>query len=162
MLMPQNRLICQLALHTGLRIGDVVSLRSDQLRPRTTVKERKTGKSKRITIPAGLLKQIQAQAGDVWAFPSPSNHSETGHKTRQAVWADVKRAAGAMRLKTNASPHTMRKIYAVRKYAQTGGDLESVQRALNHDDQTVTMLYALADVLARQREGQKGKRSRPR
>lgn len=162
LLMPQNRLICQVALHTGLRVGDVVSLRTDQLKSRFTVKESKTGKSRRVSLPADLLRRVKAQSGAVWAFPSPSDRSETGHKTRQAVWADVKRAGKALRVKGNVGTHTMRKVYAVRKFDQTGGDLKAVQKALNHDDQTVTMLYALADVLARQREGQKGKRSRPR
>lgn len=38
----------------------------------------------------------------------------------------------------------MRKVYAVellKKY----GDIERVQRAMNHDDVCVTMLYAMAD-----------------
>lgn len=161
LLMPQNRLICQVALHTGLRIGDVVGLRADQLKRRFTVRESKTGKAKRVSLTADLLRRVQAQAGPVWAFPSPSDSSQTGHKTRQAVWADIKRAGKAMRLKRNVTPHTLRKVYAVRKYAETG-DLSAVQKALNHDDVAVTMLYALADAVAARRGQQRGKRlSRP-
>lgn len=144
LLMPQNRLICEVALHTGLRISDVVCLRTDQLKQRFSVTEAKTGKVKRVSLTADLLGRICAQAGPVWAFPSPSASSQTGHKTRQAVWLDVKRAGRAMRLRRNVTPHSLRKVYAVRKLAETG-DLTAVQRALNHDDITVTMLYALAD-----------------
>lgn len=149
LLLPQNRLICELALSTGLRIGDVVALRSEQLRPRPTIKEAKTGKTRRIYIQADLLRRIKAQAGPEWAFPGRPG-SQLGHKSRQAVWHDLKRAARAARLPANVGPHSLRKIYAVRQYRRSG-DLAAVQRALNHDDAAVTMIYALADHMATQR-----------
>ena len=156
LLMPQNRLICQLAITTGLRIGDVCSLRTEQLKPRPTVTEAKTKKSRRIYIPADLLRRIKAQAGKDWAFPGAKDGQ---HKTRQAVWHDIKRAAKACRCPQNIGPHTLRKVYAVRKFQATG-DLGAVQRALNHDDQAVTMLYALADHLSQQRKSEGGKKRR--
>lgn len=158
LLMPQNRLIMQLAIHTGLRIGDVLALRSQQLKPRLTIHEAKTGKSRRITIPAKLLRSIQAQAGETWAFPGRNPERP---KTRQAVWRDIKRAADAMRLPANIGTHTARKVYAVRKLAATGGNLAAVQAALNHSDAAVTMIYAMADHLSKQpRTGRS--RGRPR
>ena len=138
----------------------MVNLHSDQLKPRVTVKEQKTGKGKRITIPAQLLRAIKAQAGEVWAFPGRDPEKP---KTRQAVWKDVKRAAAAMRLPANIGTHTARKIYAVRKLAATGGDLAAVSRALNHSDMAVTLLYAMADHLTKQaRQGPGRRRGRPR
>lgn len=159
LLMPQNRLICQLAISTGLRIGDVCSLRAEQLIQRPTITEAKTKKSRRIYIPADLLRRIKAQAGETWAFPGTK---EGQHKTRQAVWADIKRAAKACRCPQNIGPHTLRKVYAVRKFQQTGGDLRAVQKALNHDDQAVTMLYAMADHLSRQKAAEGGRNRRRR
>ena len=158
LLMPQNRLIMQLAIHTGLRIGDVLALRSEQLKPRVTIHEAKTGKSRRITIPAKLLRAIMAQAGETWAFPG---RDPAKPKTRQAVWRDIKRAAEAMRLPANIGTHTARKIYAVRKLAATGGNLAAVQQALNHSDAAVTMLYAMADHLSQQPHTGR-RRGRPR
>lgn len=138
----------------------MINLHSDQLKPRVTVKERKTGKGKRITIPAQLLRAIKAQAGEVWAFPGRDPEKP---KTRQAVWKDVKRAAAAMRLPVNVGPHTMRKVYAVRKLAASGGDLAAVSRALNHSDMAVTLLYAMADHLTKQaQQGPGRRRGRPR
>ena len=138
----------------------MVNLHADQLKPRVTVKERKTGKGKRITIPAKLLRSIKAQAGEVWAFPGRDPEKP---KTRQAVWKDVKRAAAAMRLPVNVGPHTMRKVYAVRKLAASGGDLAAVSRALNHSDMAVTLIYAMADHLTKQaRQGPGRRRGRPR
>lgn len=159
LLTEPNRLACQLAIHTGLRIGDVLALRTDQLKPRLTVREAKTGKSRRVTIPAQLLRNIQAQAGETWAFPG---RDPAKHRTRQAVWADVKRAQKALRLDHNIGPHSLRKTYAVRKYRSTG-DLGKVRQLLNHDRDATTIIYALADHLTQQRkkEGVR-KRSRPR
>lgn len=159
LLTQPNRLACQLALHTGLRIGDVLALRTDQLKPRLTVREAKTGKSRRVTIPKQLLADIRAQAGDTWAWPG---RDPSKHRTRQAVWADVKRAQRACRLPSNIGPHSLRKTYAVRQYAKSG-DLGKVQAALNHSDMAVTMLYAMADHLTRQRAaGGARRRSKPR
>ena len=139
--MPGNALVMRVALHTGLRVGDVLALRTDQLRPRFWVTESKTGKRRQIGLPEPLLSDIKKSAGDLWAFPGkdPKNH-----RTRQAVWKDVKRAAKALRLPQNVAPHSARKVYAV-ELMQKYGDIERVRRALNHGSETVTMIYALAD-----------------
>ncbi|SCJ13243.1 Tyrosine recombinase XerD [uncultured Flavonifractor sp.] len=142
-LTPSNRLVCQVCLHTGLRVGDVLELRSQQLAPHFWVTERKTKKRKQVGLPAALLAQLRDQAGETWVFPG---RNPSRHRTRQAVWADVKRAAKAFRLPQNVGPHSFRKVYAVdllRKY----GDLDRVQRALNHGSVETTLIYAMADRL---------------
>lgn len=146
LLTPQNRLVMRTVLHTGLRVSDVLNLKTEELGPKVRVKEAKTGKYKTIGLPAGLLADIKDQAGESWAFPGRFE----GHKTRQAVWSDIKRAAAACRLPQNVGTHSGRKIYAVRlmhKY----GDLEKVRRLLNHKYPSVTMLYAMADLLLEQK-----------
>lgn len=151
LLMPQNRLICQVMEATGLRIGDVVCLRTADMRQRLTVREHKTGKSRRVYIPTALFSAVMAQAGPEWVFPGAKPGR---HKTRQAVWADVKRAAKACRLPQNVAPHSLRKVYAVRLLGKYG-DIARVQRALLHDNAAVTMLYAMADRLL-EAEGTRG------
>lgn len=143
-LTPSNELVCRTCLHTGLRVSDVLALRPDQIRPSVWVTESKTGKRKQIGFPAGLREAILAQASDVWAFPGRTDRAK--HRTRQAVWRDIKRAAKAFRLPQNVGVHSLRKVYAVelmRKY----GDIRRVRRALNHSSCTVTMLYVMADKL---------------
>lgn len=142
-LIPQNALILETVLHTGLRISDVLELRTEQLKPSMWVVEKKTGKRHRCGLPGPLLKQILAQAGPVWAFPG----AKTGtHKTRQAVWADVKRAARAFRMPQNVGTHSFRKVYAV-KLLERYGNIDRVRRALGHSSPAVTALYAMADKL---------------
>lgn len=150
-LTPQNRLIARVCLHTGLRVGDVVSLKTQALGLQFTVTEAKTKKRRKVGLTATLLAEIRAQAGPVWAFPGRSPGT---HKTRQAVWADVKRAAKAFRLPQNVGPHSFRKVYAVdllNKY----GDLQRVQRALNHGGVETTLIYAMADRLLEAKRGRK-------
>ena len=142
-LTPSNRLVCRVCLHTGLRVGDVLELCTQQLAPHFWVTERKTKKRKQVGLPAHLLAQLRDQAGETWVFPG---RNPIHHRTRQAVWADVKRAARAFRLPQNVGPHSFRKVYAVellRKY----GDIDRVQRALNHGSAETTMIYAMADRL---------------
>ena len=140
-----NRLVCRVMLWTGLRVGDVLSLRQEQLSRCFWITEQKTGKRRKVGLPDTLIRQIRTRVGgSPWAFPSPRDPKKP--RTRQAVWSDINRTAKALRIKANAGTHSMRKEYAVdlmRKY----GDLPRVQRALNHSNPTVTVLYALADQL---------------
>lgn len=146
--MPENRLAMEVALHTGLRIGDVLALRSDNLAQRMTIHESKTGKSRRISLSRGLYDRLKAISGQIWVFEGARD--KTKHRTRQAVWMDVKRAAKALRLPRNVTPHSARKVYAVDVYKRSG-DLALAQRLLNHDSPEVTMIYAMSDHLARER-----------
>ncbi len=154
LLMPANRLVMRVVLHTGLRISDALTLKTEQLAPRFWVKEAKTGKSKLVGLPAPLLEDIKAQAGPVWAFPGQTKGK---HRTRQAVWADIKRAARACRLPQNIGTHSGRKVYAV-ELMHKYGEIERVRRALNHRYESVTMIYAMADHLLQQKFKRRGGR----
>ena len=88
-LMPVNRVVMRVCIHTGLRVGDVLALRTDQIAPRFWVTEQKTKKRRIVGLPSDLLA----------------------------------------------------------KY----GDIAKVQRALNHSGPSVTMIYAMADQLYRQK-----------
>lgn len=142
---PANRRVLQVMLRNGLRVSDVLSLKRDSIGRQFWVTESKTGKRKQCGLPDWLSEEIlRSSRGSIWAFPSPKD--STKHRTRQAVWKDLKRVARAFRIPANAATHSMRKVYAVdlmNKY----GDIEKVRRALNHDNVTVTMLYAMADHL---------------
>ncbi len=141
LLTPRNALIMRTALHTGLRVGDVLALRTAQLAPRFWVTESKTRKRRQVGLPEPLLSDIKKQAGCMWAFES----ARTGRpQTRQAVWKDVKRAAAALRLPQNVGPHSARKVFAVQLLSKYG-DIDRVRRALNHSSEAITLIYALAD-----------------
>lgn len=65
-LQPTNRLVFEA---TGLRVGDVLKLTTEQVkRQRFTVRESKTGKTRRVYLPAKLQLQLLAQAGRLYVF----------------------------------------------------------------------------------------------
>ena len=151
-LMPDNRLAIETSMATGLRINDVLSLPTRKLAQRMTVREAKTGKARRVYLPVDLYERLRRTAGRYYVFEGRTDPER--HRTRQAVYKDIKRAAKLFRLpgKLQLSPHTARKIYAVSEY-QRSHDLARVQRLLNHSNEAVTMIYAMADQLTARKMG---------
>ncbi len=171
-LMPQNELALRVSLATGLRIGDVLGIKSEQLRVgrRFTIREQKTGKGRRIYLPEFLYERLVASMGRYYVFEGRTDPRKP--RTRQAVWKDLRRAAAAFRCSevVRVSPHTARKVYAVEAFKKYG-DPERVRGLLNHSERTVTMLYCLAEEVTRRklhgtadpRKGQRrGSACRPR
>lgn len=145
-LRPDNRRVIQVMLRTGLRVSDVLELPRDRIARQFTVRESKTGKPMKCGLSDAMIADILRHSeGSPWAFPSPTDPKR--HRTRQAVWADLKRVQRAFRLPVNLGTHSARKTYAVHLMHQYG-DIERVRRALNHDNATVTVIYAMADMLA--------------
>jgi len=94
---------------------------------------------------AGLCNNANQLAKVANTYGEASQQSvEEMTRLAQAVWKDLKRAAQAYRLQQNVAPHSFRKIYAV-DLLEKYGDIERVQRALNHSSPSVTMIYAMAD-----------------
>lgn len=141
----ENRLAVLVSLRHGLRIGDVLNLKTrDVMKGDFTIREQKTGKRKRVHLGCDLQRDLLAIGGKVYVFEG--RNSPLRHRTRQAVFKDLRRVSTAFRLK-GISPHSARKVYAVRRYRDCG-DIRKVQRLLNHSNEAVTMLYAMADELS--------------
>ena len=60
-LTPRNAIIMRVALHTGLRIGDILSLKTEQLKPHFWIREAKTGKRRQVGLPEPLLSDVLKQ-----------------------------------------------------------------------------------------------------
>lgn len=143
---PQNREALRLSMDYGLRIGDVLRMPSTAVSTgRWSFKEEKTGKRRRVVLSAAHRAACASFAGKVYVFEHRTNPYK--HRTRQAVYKDLVRVAKCFRLR-NISPHSARKLYSVERYKESGGNLKKVQRLLNHSDESVTLLYALADELS--------------
>ena len=148
-LMPANRLAIQVSLATGLRIGDVLEIKTqDLVKGCRTVREGKTGKARRVRLPKQLQEEIMCQCGHIYAFPGRSDGKR--HRTRQTVYKDIRRAADAFRLRAHISCHTARKCFAVEQYHKYH-DSKQVQKLLNHSNEAVTLIYIMADELTAQR-----------
>lgn len=145
-LTPDNYLVLRLCLEMGLRVGDAVALPADALDGdllRFTAA--KTGKTGSVKLHPDTAAKLRASSGAGWLFPSRT--SKSGHRTRQAVWHDVKRAAEAAGVTGNIAPHSARKTFAVEKMHQSG--LGATKKALQHEDTSTTLIYALSDLTRR-------------
>lgn len=154
-LTPHNRLALEISLATGLRISDVLGIKTEAVRQgqRFTVRELKTGKTRRVSLPVELHARAVAIAGRAFVFEHRLDWRKP--RTRQAVFKDLKRIAKMFRIKENVAPHSARKIYAVEALRRTG-ELKRVQTLLNHSDEAVTALYAMSDTLTARKTGKAG------
>lgn len=155
-LTPANRLVCEVSLMTGLRLGDVLNMRSARLAERMTIRELKTGKSRRVRIPVELLNRMHAIKGKIYVFEGRTDPKK--HRSRAAVYKDIKRAAKLFRLdkRLQVSPHSLRKIWSVEQLRRHGGNIHKVQELLQHENEAVTMLYAMADALTAAKLSKRG------
>lgn len=143
-LKPREWLPFRVACETGLRIGDVLKIRVEDLDEKNVLSftAEKTGKSGTVKLKNSTAKALRAAARGEWCFPSP--RKEGAHITRQAAWERVKRAARRSGVDVSGcSPHSFRKAYAVELYAEKG--IGAVRVALQHTSEDVTSIYALAD-----------------
>lgn len=169
-LTPQNALVLELCMATGMRITDALTMTYAGAKSLTNTQsplcyyhysERKTGKERSVYLSKDWLQRAIAQHDrrSLWLF---AGRDPEKHRTRQAVWKDLHRAAklyrvNGQRLRARVGSHTARKIYAVDLYHQAEKDgvtdpLELVRVDLNHKDLAVTFIYALADeITARKR-----------
>lgn len=147
----ENALACRVSLVTGLRINDVLAIPTAKwIKQRFTIREEKTGKTKKVRIPLELWREGMMVCGQHYVFEHRLNGRE--HRTRQAVNKDLRRACRAFRVTENITPHSMRKIYAV-EYYRKYKSLKRVQKLLNHKSEAVTKIYAMADQITKARKG---------
>lgn len=139
-----NVLALRVSLETGLRIDDVLSLRRDQLQGRTLRgTAEKTDKPYKKVISRDLADRLSRLTDDGYLFPHRTKAGE--HRTRQAVWKNMKKAARMFGVEVNAVPHSARKTYSVELFHDKG--LTAAQKELQHDNISTTMLYVFSDIL---------------
>ena len=146
LLTKENRLAIKISLETGARIDDVLNLKTSQIQKKPIVYiEKKTGKKRTLKVSKNTHNEMIENADIYYLFPNRKDPFK--HRTRQAVWKDVKRAQKALRIKENLAPHSARKNFAVRMMTKYHS-IEKVQKELNHSSPETTMIYALAQILS--------------
>lgn len=144
----KNVLALRVSLETGLRIDDVLKIKKSDLKGRTIrgISE-KTNKPFKKVISKDLANRLNEISGKIFIFEHRLKVDK--HRTRQAVWKDLKKASKVLGLKGNIAPHSARKTYAVELFKDSG--LDKVQKELQHDNTSTTMIYAFADLLSNDR-----------
>lgn len=129
-------------LETGLRIGDVLSLKhTDIKKGNIYFTAQKTGKRGVAKISKGLELALKKANGSEYCFPGRDKRKPL---TRQAAWSRIKKACERCGIDPEGvSPHSLRKVFAVDTFKSEGA--EQARRALQHSDLRTTELYILSD-----------------
>lgn len=150
-LQPANRLVCEVALETGWRVDDILELKTSDVvasknkkRHALSITEKKTGKRSTRYLSASLIDDLLEQSGSIYVFQGRDDYRK--HRTRQAVFIDLKRTAKRFKIPGVISPHSLRKNYAV-YLKQQGKTFEEIQKAFNHENLITTIIYVLSDEL---------------
>jgi hypothetical protein len=141
----ENALAIRVSNATGLRISDVLGITYASLLRgnKITVRESKTGKSRRVYVPVRLRWELMHNSIGTYCFPHKRDKSR--HRTRQAVYMEFKKACDRLNLDpAGVSPHSVRKLWAVREFDKTKSII-AVQKKLNHKYPGTTAMYAFSD-----------------
>lgn len=136
----RDRLLFIIGINTTLRISDILSLKySDIQGDYIILKEKKTGKSKRIRINSAIKNALPSRFtdSDDWLFPSRKGN---GPISRVQAWRILKDAADRAALNIDIGTHSMRKTAAYHAY-KNGTDISLLMRVLNHGSQRETLRY---------------------
>lgn len=74
-LTPENRLVMRTALVTGLRVGDVLALKPERLKPHFWVTEQKTGKNGRSVYLSHCCLTLKHRPGNTGSFRAVTRQS---------------------------------------------------------------------------------------
>lgn len=138
----RDQLLFKLGISTGLRCGDLVGLKVEQVRGKTSfnVREGKTSKERTVHLDkvmveiAEYLETLPTET--VYLFPSRKGDCHI--TTTQAYRILAK--AGDMVGRNDVGTHTMRKTFGYQFYTQTK-NLEQLMTILNHSSQKITLRY---------------------
>lgn len=142
----ENALVLRVSLATGLRVGDVLKIRVEDIRGRTIrYTAEKTGKPGKKTVDKRLADELRRLGGGSGFCFKGRLDPEHKHRTRQTVWKDVTQACAAAGIPEHVTPHSARKTYAVAYFQEHG--LDETREALQHDRTDTTILYAFSNLL---------------
>lgn len=142
----ENALCLRLCLETGLRVGDALKVKAEDIDGRTiSYIAEKTGKAGKKVITQKLAKDLKRLSGG-GGYCFKGRFGGDTHRTRQAVWNDVKKASKLAGVPANVSPHSTRKTYAVGLFHEKG--IAETEKELQHDRIDTTLLYAFSDLLS--------------
>lgn len=145
----RDRAMLELMYASGLRVSELVSLRTNQVNRRAGV-VRVMGKgSRERLVPVGapaldwLDRYLASAREEILGGKAAEDLFVTvrgAGMTRQAFWYAVKRHAATAGVRRSISPHMLRHSFATH-LLNNGADLRVVQLLLGHRDLSTTQIY---------------------
>jgi integrase len=144
---PRDFCLFTLGINTNLRASDLLRIRVDQVKDlregdELVLKEKKTGKSRRITLnkaaieaTRGLLREADHKDSD------PLFQGQRGPLTVPSVNRMVKQWCATVNLKGNFGSHTLRKTWGYHQRVTFGRGLPELMVCFNHSSQRQTLDY---------------------
>ena len=138
---PRERLLLNLMLLMGLRVGSVVVLDVkdlDFVNQEIHLRHAKGDQDEVLPMPRALLDELEPWIGDQTEGPL---FPRVGVRHAQRLFQEIAKEAGLPHL----TCHSLRHTFATNLYRRTG-DIRLVQRALCHRSIESTLVYAHADI----------------
>lgn len=129
-------------INVGLRVSDIVPLKVRDVKGKThiTLKEKKTGKSKRFMIPKATREQIenyiQQMNNEDYLFASRKGD---GHISTTQAYRALQKGAEILE-RDDIGTHTMRKTFGYHHYKRNK-DVATLQMLFNHSAPSITLKY---------------------
>ncbi|MDR1579123.1 MAG: site-specific integrase [Synergistaceae bacterium] len=146
----RDELLFVMGINTALRISDLLSIRigdvldgEGKISETISMKERKTGKTKRFPLNATVKEAISEHLAKRLGFTlsEPLFLSRKGGAlSRSQAWRILKTAGKTIGI-GNIGTHSLRKTFGYQVYKKTAGDLGLVQKLMNHSTSKVTLRY---------------------
>ena len=138
----RNQLLFKLGISTGLRCGDLVALKVEQVKGKSSfkIREGKTQKERTVYLDgvmADIADYIETLPSDtVYLFPSRKGD---GHITTTQAYRVITKA-GDLIGNHSIGSHTMRKTFGYTYYNATR-DIATLMEIFNHSSQKTTLRY---------------------
>jgi len=135
-----------LGINTGLRISDILKLKVKDVRGDfISIREKKTGKAKRVVIRPVLKKVLKDYIAKMKAHEYLFRSRKGRNKPirRESAYSLLKKAAATVGIEEFGT-HTMRKTFGYMFYRQTH-DVVALRKLFNHRDDSTTLRYIGVD-----------------
>lgn len=141
---PKHRALLMLLYSAGLRAGELVRLRPEDLdseRGLLRVRQGKGAKDRNTLLARKAVEAVEryaeAYSTGPWLFPAPDPGR---HLSTRSVQRVVKRAAKAAGIEKNVTTHTLRHSFATH-LLEGGTNLRVIQELLGHRSARTTQIY---------------------
>ncbi|MDD5177911.1 MAG: tyrosine-type recombinase/integrase [Candidatus Nanoarchaeia archaeon] len=140
----KTKLIIELLYSTGLRVSELVRLKTDEINFKEKTIRVKAGKGSkdRMTIVGGkVLKELERYlqtlpSENVWIFPGQGRDILTTRNIQKIIQNTAMKAG----IKKRVTPHTLRHSFATH-LLENGTDIRLIQELLGHSQLSTTQIY---------------------